>query len=80
MDELIFPRFAINQSNKEFAQQFKADCEAAGISLPSSFYYAVEKTGRILTKENEKLLSEKDLAEWDAAVEEYEEKFGHLDN
>jgi hypothetical protein len=35
---------------------------------------AYEKTGRLVTKDNQHLLSEADLAEWDAAIEEYEMK------
>ena len=34
--------------------------------------YAIKKTGRIVTKQNMRLLSESDLAEWDAALSEYD--------
>ncbi len=35
--------------------------------------YAYRKTGLIVTEENLHLLSEQDLAEWEAAIQEYEE-------
>ena len=38
--------------------------------------YAFEKTGRIVTEENQDILTEADLMEWEAAIEEYEERFG----
>ncbi len=34
--------------------------------------YAFEKTGRLLTESNRKNLSKADLAEWDAALAEYD--------
>jgi SEC-C motif len=42
--------------------------------LDPAVIYAYEKTGRIVTEENQHLLSEADLGEWDAAIEEYEMK------
>jgi hypothetical protein len=39
-----------------------------------AFIYAFEKTGRIVSEDNQHLLSETDLAEWDAALAEYESK------
>jgi len=44
----------------------------AGIA--AAIIYAYEKTGRIVTDDNQHLLSEADLAEWDDAIEEYETK------
>jgi len=38
--------------------------------------YAFEKTGRLVTEENQNVLTEADLAEWEAAIDEYEERFG----
>jgi hypothetical protein len=35
-----------------------------------------DKTGRLVTEQNQHLIPESDLAEWDAAVEEYERKHG----
>ncbi len=34
--------------------------------------YAIDKTDRIVTEQNRKLLSEEDLAEWDAACDEFD--------
>src|SRR5262245_18667880 len=36
--------------------------------------YAYEQTGRLVTEDNQHLLSQADLAEWDAAIEEYQAK------
>jgi SEC-C motif len=46
--------------------------KAAG--LDPAIIYAYEQTGRLVTEENQHLLSEMDLAEWNAAIEEYEAK------
>jgi hypothetical protein len=48
------------------------DMRAAG--LDPAFIYAYEKTGRLVTEDNQQLLSDADLAEWDAAIEQYEMK------
>src|SRR5262245_24217432 len=48
------------------------DMRAAG--LDPAFVYAFEKTGLIVSEQNQHLIPEKDLDEWDAAVREYEEK------
>jgi hypothetical protein len=45
---------------------------AAG--LDTAFIYAFEKTGLLVTEENQNLIPENDLAEWDAAIKEYERK------
>ena len=37
-----------------------------------AYVYAFEKTGLIVSEENQHLLPEKDLAEWEAAIREYE--------
>jgi hypothetical protein len=42
--------------------------------IDPAIIYAFEKTGRLVTDDNQRLLSEADLAEWDAAIEEYEMK------
>lgn len=39
--------------------------------LDPAFIYAFEKTGLLVTEANQHLISDKDLAEWDAAMEEY---------
>jgi hypothetical protein len=46
--------------------------KAAG--LDPAYIYAFEKTGLLVTEQNQHLISENDLAEWGAAVEEYEAK------
>ena len=48
------------------------DMKAAG--LDPAFIYAFEKTGLLVTEQNQHLIPENDLAEWDAAIEEYERK------
>jgi hypothetical protein len=43
--------------------------------LDPAFIYAFEKTGGLLvTEQNQHLIPEKDLNEWDAAIREYEAK------
>jgi hypothetical protein len=48
------------------------DMKAAG--LDPAFIYAFEKTGLLVTEQNQHLTPENDLAGWDAAIEEYERK------
>ena len=43
--------------------------QTAGI--PPELIYAYEKTGLLVTGTNQHLIPEKDLEEWDAAIEEY---------
>ena len=40
--------------------------------LHPAIIHAFEKTGLIVTEQNQYLLSENDLAEWEAAIQEYE--------
>ena len=40
--------------------------------LDPAIIYAFEKTGLLVTEENQHLLPDNDLAEWEAAIEEYE--------
>jgi hypothetical protein len=42
------------------------------VGLDPAMIYAFEKTGLLVTEQNQHLLSEKDLAEWAAAIDEYE--------
>jgi hypothetical protein len=42
--------------------------------LDPAFNYAFEKTGLLVTEQNQHLIPEKDLDEWDAAIREYEAK------
>jgi hypothetical protein len=48
--------------------------QAAG--LDPAFIYAFEKTGLLVTEQNQHLIPENDLDEWDAAVREYEARHG----
>ena len=41
---------------------------------PPHIVYAAQKTGRIVTEENQHLLSEDELDEWNAAVKEYQQQ------
>jgi hypothetical protein len=50
------------------------DMKAAGID--PAFIYAFEKTGRLVTEENQHLLPQSALDEWQAAIEEYEARHG----
>ena len=40
--------------------------------IDPAFIYAYEKTGLVVTEENQHLIPEKDLNEWQAAIHEYE--------
>ena len=42
--------------------------------IDPAIIYAYEKTGRLVTEDNQHLLSEADLDEWQEAIEEYEMK------
>jgi hypothetical protein len=48
------------------------DMKAAGID--PALIYAFEKTGRLVTEQNQHLLPDAALDEWQAAIEEYEAK------
>src|SRR4051794_9333594 len=48
------------------------DMKAAGID--PAIIHAFEKTGRLVTADNQHLIPEKDLEAWDAAIREYEER------
>lgn len=49
-------------------QEFEAAADAAGLNPAIS--YAFRKTGLIVTEENQHLLSQEDLEEWQQAIEE----------
>jgi len=53
-------------------QMMVENMKAAGIA--PAFIYAFEKTGRLVTEQNQHLLPESALDEWQAAIEEYEAK------
>jgi hypothetical protein len=42
--------------------------------IDPAMIYAYEKTGRLVTEDNQHLLSQADLAEWNAAIKDYEMK------
>lgn len=42
--------------------------------MDPAIIYAFEKTGLLVTEQNQHLISEEDLAEWGAAIDEYERK------
>lgn len=44
---------------------------AAETGMPPAILYAMHKTGRIVTEDNEQLLTDAELREWNDAVEEY---------
>ena len=67
-DPVFFDMPPLEQIEHQTVQAMKA----AG--LDPAFIYAYEKTGRIVTQENEHLLSKAELAEWQDAIEEYEMK------
>lgn len=42
--------------------------------LDPAFIYAFEKTGLLVTEQNQQLMSDQDLAQWQAAIDEYQAK------
>jgi hypothetical protein len=69
LDAPLFSGFSDPEKLAETKAALIKAMEAAG--MDSAFVYAFEKTGLIVSEENHHLLSERDLAEWEAAVEEY---------
>jgi hypothetical protein len=70
-DPIFFDAPPVEQVEFQMVQAMKE----AG--LDPAFIYAFEKTGGLLvTEQNQHLIPEKDLAAWDAAIREYEEKHG----
>jgi hypothetical protein len=53
------------------------DMKAAG--LDPAFVYAFEKTGLLVTQQNQHLIPDADLAQWQAAIEEFEAKHRERD-
>src|SRR5262245_46676552 len=68
-DDLLFPDVPHPEHLEAMMAQ---DMKAAG--LDPAFIYAFEKTGLLVTEQNQHLISETDLAAWDTAIREYEEK------
>ncbi len=54
------------------------ECRAGGTGAPPTcglcpaLVYVFEKTGLLVTEQNQYLIPDNDLADWDAAIEEYE--------
>ena len=70
-DDLVFP----NMPHPEHAEhQMIEIMKKAGID--PAIIYATEQTGRLVTEENQHLLSDMDLDEWNSAIEEYEAEHG----
>ena len=65
-DNLLFDMPPLEHAEHFMVQAMKQ----AG--LHPAIIYAFEKTGLIVTEQNQHLLSENDLAEWEAAIQEYE--------
>lgn len=66
-DDLLFP----NLPHSEHLEHIMVEeMKAAGID--PAIIYAFEKTGRLVTEDNQHLLSDDDIVEWDEAIEEYE--------
>jgi hypothetical protein len=70
-DDLLFPDMP---HPEHLEARLVEDMKAAGID--PAIIYAFEKTGLLVTEQNQHLIPEKRLDEWDAAVREYEEKHG----
>jgi hypothetical protein len=66
-DDLLFPDLP---HPEHLEAMMVEDMKAAG--LDPAFIYAFEKTGLLVTEQNQHLIPDEDLAEWDAAIEEYE--------
>ena len=45
------------------------------VGIRPELVYAYEKTGRIVTEENQRFLTDAELAEWQAALEEYRTRY-----
>jgi hypothetical protein len=70
-DDLVFP----NMPHPEHAEhQMIEIMKKAGIA--PAIIYATEQTGLLVTEENQHLLSDMDLDEWNSAIEEYEAEHG----
>jgi hypothetical protein len=70
-DDLLFPDLP---HTERLEAMMVEDMKAAG--MHPAFIYAFEQTGLLVTQENQHLIPDEDLAEREAAIEEYEEKHG----
>ena len=73
-DDLLFPDLP---HSEHLEAMMVEDMKAAG--LDPAFIYAFEKTGLLVTQQNQHLIPDENLAAWDAAIEEYERKNGRQD-
>jgi hypothetical protein len=69
-DKLFFDAPPLEHLEHEIVQAM----QKAG--LDPALVYAFEKTGLIVTEDNQNLISDADLAEWEAAVMEYRARQG----
>jgi hypothetical protein len=72
-DDLLFPDLPHPEHLEALVVE---DLKAAGVD--PAVIYAFEQTGLLVTAENRDLIPDQDLAEWEAAVEEYEESHGSV--
>jgi hypothetical protein len=68
-DDLVFPDLP---HPEHLEHMMVEDMKAAG--MDPAFIYAFEQTGLLVTEQNMHLISDEDLADWNAAIEEYEAK------
>ena len=68
-DDLLFPDLP---HPEHLEHMMVEEMKKAGIN--PAIIYAFEKTGRLVTQDNQHLLSDADMAEWEAAIEEYDTK------
>jgi hypothetical protein len=59
----------------EYAAMREIVCTMLVAQVEEEIVYAFLKTGRIVTEENEVNLSPEELAEWNAALDEFFEKY-----
>jgi hypothetical protein len=69
-DPIFFDMPPLEHIEHKMVQAMKA----AG--LDPAFIYAYEKTGLLVTEQNQHMIPENDLDEWEAAIREYETKHG----
>ncbi|MFV1969084.1 MAG: SEC-C metal-binding domain-containing protein [Pirellulaceae bacterium] len=73
-DDLVFPEMPhLEHAEHQMIQIMKE----AGID--PAIIYATEKTGRLVTEENQRLLSGIEIDEWTTAIEEYRAEQGSLE-
>lgn len=73
-DAVFFDAPPLEHIEHEMVQAMKK------IGIDPAKIHAFEKTGRIVTEDNQQFLSDADLAEWQAAIEEYQAQGGGDDD